>query len=87
VIAKAEKIINAEDLKAARLQKGAMAKARMPLLIAVETAIKANACFRAVSIFPEPKNGEASAKVILSAWGLFRKITQKLNCGYKNTLC
>jgi hypothetical protein len=87
VIAKAEKITNAEDLKAARLQKEAMAKARMPLLIAAETLVKTNACFRAVSIFPELKNGEASAEVILSACGLFRKITQKLNCRYKNILC
>ena len=87
VIAKAEKITNAEDLKAATLQKEAMAKARMPLLMAAETVVKTNACFRAVSIFPELKNGEASAEVILSACGLFRKITQKLNCRYKNILC
>ena len=87
VITKAEKITNAEDLKAATLQKGAMAKARMPLLMAAENAVKANACFRAVSIVPELKNGEASAEVILSAWGLFKKIAQRLDCEYKNTLC
>jgi hypothetical protein len=51
VIAKAEK-------------KEAMAKARMPLLMAAETAVKANACFRTVSIFPELKNGKANAEVI-----------------------
>jgi hypothetical protein len=84
-ISKAEKITDAEDLKAATSQKGAMAKASMPLLMAAETAVKANACFRAVSIFPELKNGETNAEVTLSAWGLFKKITQKLDCA--NTLC
>ena len=66
VIAKAEKITNAEDLMAA------------------ETVVKTNACFRAISIFPELKNGEANAEVTLSAWGLFKKVTQKLDCGHKN---
>src|SRR5215472_2281852 len=46
VIAKAEKITSAEDLTAAALQKEAMAKARMPLLMAAETVVKTNACFR-----------------------------------------
>src|SRR5690348_11635670 len=42
-IAKAEKITDAEDLKAAAEQKAAMAKAKVPLLTATETAVKANA--------------------------------------------
>src|SRR5260370_19294753 len=41
-IAKAEKITDAEDLKAAASQKAAMAKAKVPLLAAAETAVKAN---------------------------------------------
>src|SRR6266702_7360053 len=55
-IAKAEKITDAEDLKASTSQKAAMAKAKVPLLTAAETAVKANAGSRAVSIFPELKN-------------------------------
>ena len=51
-IAKAEKITDTDDLKAATAQKAAMAKAKMPLLTATETAVKANAGSRAVSIFP-----------------------------------
>ena len=51
-IAKAEKITDADDLKAATAQKAAMAKAKVPLLTATETAVKANAGSRAVSIFP-----------------------------------
>src|SRR5712664_1072689 len=42
-IAEAEKITDADDLKAAESQKAAMAKAKVPLLTATETAVKANA--------------------------------------------
>ena len=63
VIAKAEKITDAEDLKAATAQKAAMAKAKMTLLMAADTVVKANAGFRAVSIFPELNNGDANAEV------------------------
>ena len=59
-IAKAEKITDAEDLKAATSQKAAMAKAKVSLLAALETAIKANTGYTipplAVSIFPELKD-------------------------------
>jgi hypothetical protein len=41
VIAKAEKITDAGDLKAASSQKAAMARAKVPLLTATETAVKA----------------------------------------------
>src|SRR6266568_354958 len=39
-IAKAEKIIDADDLKAAVSQKAAMTKAKVPLLTTAETAVK-----------------------------------------------
>src|SRR5438132_8560952 len=52
-IAKAEKITDADDLKAAASQKAAMAKAKVPLLTAAETAAKANADSRAASIYPQ----------------------------------
>jgi hypothetical protein len=86
-IVKAEKITDAQDLKAATSQKAAMAKAKIPLLKAAEMTVKANPWFRAVSIFPELKNGEAKAEVTLFAGGLFKNITQQLDCGYENTLC
>src|SRR5215831_4984502 len=73
-IAKVEKITDAEDLKAA-----ATAKARMPLLTAAETVVKGNAGSRAVSIYPELKNGQATAEVTLLAGGTFKKVTQKLD--------
>ena len=78
-IAKAEKITDAEDLKAATSQKAAMTKAKMPLLTAAETAVKANAGSRAVSIFPELKNGKATAEVTLLAGNTFKKVTEKLD--------
>ena len=78
-IAKAEKITDAEDLKAAATQKAAMAKAKMPLLTAAETVVKGNAGSRAVSIYPELKNGQATAEVTLLAGGTFKKVTQKLD--------
>src|SRR5260370_25933913 len=64
-IAKAEKITDAADLKAAASQKAAMAKAQVPLMTATETAVKANVGFQAVSIYPEVKGGHATAEVTL----------------------
>ena len=64
-IAKAEKITDVGDLKEAAEQKAAMAKAKVPLLTATDTAVKANAGSRAVSIVPELKNGQATAEVTL----------------------
>jgi hypothetical protein len=78
-IAKAEKITDAEDLKAATSQKAAMAKAKVPLLAAAETAVKANPGSRAVSIFPELKGGQATAEVTLLAGNTFKKVTEKLD--------
>lgn len=78
-IAKAEKITDTDDLKAATAQKAAMAKAKVPLLTATETAVKANAGSRAVSIFPELKNGQATAEVTLLQGTTFKKVTEKLD--------
>jgi hypothetical protein len=78
-IAKAEKITDAEDLKASASQKAAMARAKVPLLTATETAVKGNPGFRAVSIFPELKNGQAIAEVTLLQGSTFKKVTEKLD--------
>jgi hypothetical protein len=75
-IAKAEKITDAEDLKAAAAQKAAMAKAKVPLLTASDTAVKANAGFRA---HPELKGGQATAEVTLLQGTTFKKATEKLD--------
>ena len=78
-IAKAEKITDADDLREATQQKAAMAKAKVPLLKATETAVTANAGSRAVSIVPELKNGQAMAEVTLLQGTTFKKVTEKLD--------
>jgi hypothetical protein len=78
-IAKAEKITDADDLKEATEQKAAMARAKVPLLNAAETAVSANAGSRAVSIVPELKNGQATAEVTLLQGTTFKKVTEKLD--------
>ena len=78
-IAKVEKITDADDLKAATSQKAAMAKAKVPLLAATENAVKANSGFRAVSIFPELKNGQATGEVTLMQGATFKKVIERLD--------
>ena len=78
-VAKAEKITEADDLKEATEQKAAMAKAMVPLLTSAETAVKANAGSRAVSIVPELKGGQALAEVTLVQGTAFKKVTEKLD--------
>ena len=78
-IAKAEKITDAGDSKEAAEQKAAIAKAKVPLLTATETAVNANAGSRAVSIVPELKNGQATAEVTLVEGTAFKKVTEKLD--------
>src|SRR5437773_4031162 len=78
-IAKAEKITDADDLKAATAQKAAMAKATVSLLTATETAVKANTGFRAVSIFPELKGGQATAEVTLLQGTTSKDTVEKLD--------
>jgi hypothetical protein len=78
-VAKAEKITDADDLKEATEQKTAMARAKMPLLTATETAVKANAGSRAVSIVPDLKSGQPTAEVTLLQGTTFKKVTEKLD--------
>ena len=78
-IAKAEKITDAVDLKEAAEQKAAMAKSKVPLLTATETAVNANAGAQAVSIVPELKNGQAMAEVTLLQGTSFKKVMEKLD--------
>ena len=78
-IAKAEKITDADDLTAAAAQKAAMAKAKVPLLTATETAVKANAGSRAVSVFPQLQGSNPVAEVTLLQGTTFKKVTEKLD--------
>src|SRR5215469_9633885 len=78
-IAKAEQITDTDDLKAATSQSAAMAKAKVSLFTATETAVKGNPGFRAVSVVPELKNGQAMAEVTLLEGTAFKKVTEKLD--------
>jgi hypothetical protein len=78
-IKEAEAIKDADDLKAAAAQKAAMAKAKVPLLTATETAVKANAGSRAVSIYPQLQNGSPTAEVTLLGGATFKKVSEKLD--------
>ena len=78
-IKEAETIKEADDLKEATEQKAAMAKAKVPLLNAAETAVSANAGFRAVSIYPQMQNGNPTAEVTLLQGTTFKKVMQKLD--------
>ena len=78
-IKEAETIKEADDLKEATAQKAAMAKAKVPLLTAAETAVNANAGFQAVSIYPQLQNGNPMAEVTLLQGTTFKKVMQKLD--------
>jgi len=78
-IAKAEKITDADDLKAAASQKAAMAKAKVPLLTAADTAVKANSGSQAVSIYPQLQGSNPVAEVTLLQGMTFKKVMEKLD--------
>ena len=78
-VAKAEKITDADDLKAAAVQKAPMDKATVSLLAAADAAAKANAGLPAVSIYPELRNGHPVAEVTLLQGTALKKVTEKLD--------
>src|SRR6516225_4337518 len=78
-IKEAEAVKDPDDLKTAAAQKAAMAKAKVPLLTATETAVKANAGSRAVSIYPQLQNGSPTAEVTLLGGATFKKVSEKLD--------
>ncbi len=63
---KTEPIGEGEDYTAAQSQSAAMAKAKVSLHAAVESALRGNAGFRAVSVTPSLKDGHAVADVALA---------------------
>ena len=75
----ADKITDADDLKAANAQKAAMEKATVSLAAATEKAVGQNTGSRAVSVFPELKDGQPVATVTLSRGGKLTAVPQKLN--------
>lgn len=78
-IKKSEKITDSDDLKAAKEQTGAMAKAKVSLANAVDRAVKANSGYRAVSAMPMLQAGAPVAIVTLMKGAEVKKVTEKLN--------
>ena len=77
-IGKAEKITDADDLKAAVSQKAAMAKATTSLAAATDKAVAANNGFRAVSVIPQLEGGRSSAEVTLLQGTTVKSVNEKL---------
>jgi hypothetical protein len=82
-IAKAETITDADDLKAAQEQSQIMAKAKVPLDQAVESAVKEASCcyrgsYRAVSAVPMMEADQPVVDITLMGGTEVKKVMQKL---------
>ena len=78
-IVKTEKITDTDDINDAADQKAAMAKAKTSLVAAADAAVKENSGFRAVSVFPDLRDGHAIAEVTLLQGTTAKKVTEKLD--------
>jgi len=78
-IEKAEPITDADDLKHAKTQSQAMAKAKAALDDAVQAAVKANVGYRAVSVVPTVKSGTPVADITLMKGEAVKKVSKKLD--------
>ncbi len=78
-VAKAEPITKTDDLKAAKAQSEAMAKAKRSLDAAASAAVKENAGFRAVSVMPAMKDAHPVADVTLLKGTEWKTVTEKLD--------
>lgn len=78
-VAKDEWITDADDMKAAQAQAATMAKAKTPLDVATENAVKANAGYRAVSVMPKLDGGRPVAVVTLMKGEDVKTVTEKLD--------
>ena len=78
-IKKSEPITDSDDLKEAKEQGEAMAKAKLPLAAAVASAVKASNGFRAVSAVPMLDSGHPVASVTLMKGEEVKKVTEKLD--------
>jgi hypothetical protein len=77
-IVKTEKITDPDELNDAADQKAAMAKAKSSLVAAADAAVNENAGFRAVSVFPDLRDGHAIVEVTLLQGTTAKKVTEKL---------
>ncbi len=78
-IEKTEAITDGKDLAAAKVQSGAMAKAKVSLRVATEKAVKANKGFRAASAMPSLKDGHPVAEITLVKGEEFKTVSEKMD--------
>ena len=78
-VAKAEPITKDDDLKAAREQSAAMAKAKRSLDAAAANAVRANQGFRAVSVMPALKADHPVAEVTVVKGTEWKTVAEKLD--------
>ena len=78
-VAKAEPITKADDLKDAKAQSEAMAKAKRSLDAAASEAVKESKGYRAVSVMPAVKDGHPVADVTLVKGTEWKTMSEKLD--------
>ena len=78
-VVKTEKITDTDELNDAADQKAAITEAKTSLVAAADAAVKENSGFRAVSIFPDLRDGHAIAEVTLLQGTTAKKVTEKLD--------
>ena len=78
-VVKAEPITKADDLKNAKAQSDAMAKAKRSLEAAAAAAVKENKGFRAVSVMPAMKADHPVADVTLVKGAEWKTVPEKLD--------
>lgn len=74
-----QNISDPDDIKDAKKQIKAMAKASIPLDQAVAAATKANDGYRAVQVIPKLSGGQPVAAIVLVKGDDIKKVTQKLD--------
>jgi hypothetical protein len=78
-VSKAEPITKEDDLKAAKTQSEAMAKAKRSLRAAAAGAVKENKGYRVVSVMPELRNDHPVAEVTLVKGTEWKTVSEKLD--------
>jgi len=77
-VAKIDKITGGEDLKDAKTQSRAFAKAKVTLAAALERALAANAGYTAVEVTPMLEGGHPVAEITLMKDGQFKAVSEPL---------
>jgi len=77
-IKSSEKLADPDDVKDAKKQVAAMAKAKTSLADAVAEAVKANPGYEAIRVVPRLSGGEAQAAITLLKGSSVKKATEKL---------